>query len=264
MNRLGILFVAGALIISAILVLLVYQYQKGKTPPPQEKTSEFILVTTRDVLKGEVLHDEDVTWAEHPIKTLPAFSIIQGVRSKEDFIGAMTKMPIASGQAITENMLLAKGSLSPLASLLKPGMRAYTLDIGLASALAGLIEPGDTVDIILTYTQNVSTASGGVDKEYASKTILTGLTVIAVDQALSTADIDSKHLRDDSKHITLEVTPHQAEILAVSRSMGTLSLSLTVPIQNTTPSDQQQPQTANILLLHGGERVEQSGSGSGE
>lgn len=163
-------------------------------------------------------------------------------------------------------MLIAKENVSPLGGILGPGMRAFTIEVSMDSALAGLVVPGDVVDVILTHT--VSKA-GEVNKEYVSKTILYGLSVLAVDQEMTIVSADSKSAKKpqtNKKNVTLEVTPQQAEILALSKSMGILSLSLSSPANNRKPtktesiSSQKDEEKFDMILFHG-EKFEQIGTG---
>jgi pilus assembly protein CpaB len=89
--------------------------------------------------------------------------------------------------------------------------------------VAGFVFPGDFVDVILTVKRTV-TAEGteGSETRQFSETLLTDVRVLAIDQTL---DNDSGAAKV-GKNATLEVSPKQAEKVALGLDMGSLSLSL--------------------------------------
>jgi len=112
-----------------------------------------------------------------------------------------------------------------LSALLNEGMRAVSVSLDANSGMAGLLNPGDIVDVIV--------ASNNTTKEKdeePNRIILCGVRVLALDQHLSSqVEIMNKKMADISqapKSVTLEVTPRQATILASAVKSGTLSLSL--------------------------------------
>ncbi len=276
MNRLGILFIFGALIISAIFTALVYKHQKQKEATAFANSD--VLVATKNLTRGTVISDTDITWKSWPQSQLSPQFIVKGVRDKSDVVGSLVREPINADEPIVDAMFLSKENMSALASVLKPGMRAFNVNVTLASSLGGLINPGDSVDVILSYSLNTS---GGVNKEYITKTILFNIPVIAVDQSLSPNTVTAKAnakmsgINNNSRNVTLEVTPQQAEILALGQSMGTLSLSLTGPASESNQqgefslptlnnsdilnSNKDQDNSVGLTLIHG-DRIERAGN----
>lgn len=267
MNRLGIIFILSALIVSTVLTLWIYKNQKGKQKTVVEQSNVQILVAAKNLTTGMKLKSSDITWQPWPRNLLSPTFIVHGIRDKKDFEGAVIRSPVSRGQPITDELVIAKGSLSPLTSELRPGMRAFAVNIDLASAIAGLIKPGDRVDIILTYIKG---GGGGLEKHFISTTILSNLMVLAVDQELSPVATEKERGRiSTTKHVTLEVTPEQVQILALAQSMGELSLSLTTPIDQEAKGDRLQSidssylrgeQSGGEVILFHGEKMEQSGS----
>jgi pilus assembly protein CpaB len=114
--------------------------------------------------------------------------------------------------------------------VLKSGNRAVSIAVDAMQSVAGLILPGNHVDIILT--QNLTDSAD--NKRAVAETILTGIRVIAVDQAMSqpvtrssadstvSASIEPRM----PKTVTLEVTERQAEKVFVALQMGALQLSV--------------------------------------
>lgn len=108
-----------------------------------------------------------------------------------------------------------------LATHLDAGLRAYTIRASMWSGVAGLILPGDNVDVLLTVTdQSAAKEIGGV-----TVTLLQGIEVLAVDQLLEPPSANKTEPKQEHA-VTLAVTPTQAARLALAETKGSLSLSL--------------------------------------
>ena len=100
------------------------------------------------------------------------------------------------------------------------GKRAMTVRVNDVIGVAGFALPGTFVDIMVNTQEEGSTRS---DRDHAvSKIVLERILVLAVAQE---SDRDSTKPKVVNA-VTLELTPAQAEILDLARSVGTLSLVL--------------------------------------
>jgi pilus assembly protein CpaB len=115
-----------------------------------------------------------------------------------------------------------------LAAVLKPGMRAIAIGVDARTGAAGLIFPGDLVDVILT--QNFAAGDATTARRVTAETVLTGVRVIAVDQMITQgAPIPSGRAAATegvARTVTMEVSPEQSERVAVAERLGTLILAL--------------------------------------
>ena len=98
------------------------------------------------------------------------------------------------------------------------------------SGVAGFVFPGDRVDLVLT--QEV-TGGGEGPALKVSETIVRNLRVLATDQRIDSKDEEGKTVVETFSMVTVEATPRLAEKIAVSQSLGTLSLSLRSIADNT-------------------------------
>ena len=119
--------------------------------------------------------------------------------------------------------MIKPGERGFLAAALGAGMRAVTVPVSAQSSVAGFIFPGDRVDLVLTQT-----VPGGGDGEplKVSETIMRNLRVLATDQRTNAMDEAGQPVVVPYSNVTLEVTPRIAEKIAVSQTLGSLSLSL--------------------------------------
>ncbi len=189
--------------------------KKPKAKAPQVK----VLVAKRALPAGTILKSAHLRWQSWPDRGVPSNYIIRGKgKAKiEDVAGSVVRRGIYVGEPITAGRVVKPGQQGFMAAVLTPGMRAITVPVNATSGIAGFIFPGDRVDMILTHTVGKRKR-----KRRVSETILTGLRVLGVDQKTN----DQKGKARVAKTATFEVTPKQAEMIAVAAQIGRLSLSL--------------------------------------
>lgn len=183
-----------------------------------------VLVAKTDLNRGEVIDARDIGWQTWPKAAANSSFIEKSARPDaiSQFTGTIVRVPVVAGQPIYDPMVVfAKGS-GFLAAVLPKGMRAVAMDISPQSDAGGFILPEDHVDILLTRHDKQAEKATGTEK-IVSDTILRNVRVLAVDQAV---EEKSGQRVVVGKTATLELTPQQAETLALSRELGTLSLSL--------------------------------------
>jgi pilus assembly protein CpaB len=119
-----------------------------------------------------------------------------------------------------------------MAAVLPQGMRAIAIDITPESDAGGFILPNDHVDVILTRRDKWAEKVGGVEK-YISETILRNVRVLAVDQSIEDKEGQKTAV---GKTVTIELDPQQAEMLALARQLGTISLTLRSLLDSQSPT----------------------------
>jgi hypothetical protein len=125
------------------------------------------------------------------------------------------------------DLLLPKHFRGRLAPLIPLGMRAFTISApGVASGVAGLIQPGNKVDVLMT--------SQG-DKGPLSTTLMEDVEILAVDPRID-GPAENRADRNQLTSVTLLVTPQQTSILALAQDKGRLHLSLR-GAEATQPAD---------------------------
>jgi len=183
--------------------------------------TEKILVATRDAPAGTFLKPEDMEWLPWPEDGVVSAYIQEGELTVDDFKGAVVRTDLRAGQPFAESYVVYPGDRGFLAAVLEPGDRAVSVPVNATSGIAGFVFPGDRVDVLLT--MKMQTQGSGEDQtRYLSETILKAIRVLAIDQASQNAEGKAEL----AKTATLEVTPKQAEAVAIALQMGSLSLSL--------------------------------------
>lgn len=189
------------------------------TEAPQPAPALQVLVARTDIRTGQIVKPDDMRWQAWPDGTISPTYIIEGRRPLSDFVGAVARAPISAGEPITEGRVVLSGTRGFMAAVLQPGARAVSIQVTPTSGVSGFIFAGDRVDLILTHVFE----KDGMKERQASETVLRDVRVIAMDQRLDARPGEAPQV---AKTATLEVTPKQAEIIALAAEMGKLSLAL--------------------------------------
>jgi pilus assembly protein CpaB len=181
------------------------------------------LVAASDLAAGAFVKPQHLRWQRWPTDDVPESYVLKGQRSDEAMVGAVVRRRIAAGEPIADGLVVKPGDRGFLAAVLEPGMRAVSVPINPTSSHSGLIFPGDRVDLILTQSLVTNEAEGAVRR--VSETVLSNIRIIAMGSDTSD-DPQKGEANDRAKTATFEVTPQQAEQVALLTEHGKLSLSL--------------------------------------
>ena len=182
-----------------------------------------ILVASHPLRVGSLVKPEDLTSTDVASNEAAGDAKRDTPAARAELIGALVRRSIEADQPILPASVMRPGDYGFLAAVLTPGMRASTIGIDAVSGSAGLIWPGDHVDVILTQLLDDPNLPPG--RKVSAETLLSDARVIAIDQQLAqgaTAAATDQTVRT----ATLEVTPEQAERIAVATRLGHLSLDL--------------------------------------
>jgi len=177
----------------------------------------YVLVADVDLPTGSFIKEEHLTWQVWPDDKLHSSYMIQDQTKIEDLVGAVVRRAIAAGEPVTSSRILKPGDRGFLSAVLRAGYRAVAVRVDATSSISGLVFPGDRVDILLTHS-----ITNGDAQRRATETVLTNVRILAIDQKINDTDESPKV----GKNATLEVTPKQAEMLAVLSELGKLSFAL--------------------------------------
>ncbi|SAL65626.1 Flp pilus assembly CpaB [Caballeronia peredens] len=214
----------GALLIALIVRVVLASASRSSKPVV---TSDKVLVSAANLPQGLLLRDEDLAWKEIPKTQLPPNAIVAGVAGAPDLKGALLRHPVTSGAVLVSDDVFLPSAPGFLAATLKPDMRAVSVAVDDVSGNAGLIQPGDYVDLLLTQQMDRRTESP--DLAVSSETVVEHVRVLAVGSEIkrpnnSGGDTDVAVVR--ARTVTLEVTPRMGEVVAVAARLGSLSLAL--------------------------------------
>lgn len=206
-----------------------------------------VLAVARDLPAGTLLTADDLIYV--PLEeqdVLPShFRQDQGETSPEvpPVVGAAIRIPFLAGMPLTDTALIRPGQDGFLAAVLLPDRRAMTVTVTQEMSHAGMLAPGDRVDVI--FSMQVDDPS---QLNSFSRTILTDLRVIAVGRRTATVgDPGEETPQDGGTTVTLEVRPSEADQLALATTRGSLSVALR-PLGPTNGPARRPPASLRTLL----------------
>ena len=172
-----------------------------------------VVVTATDLTFGTKLDRAQLRVARFPKESVPsgAYSDVDSV------VGQTSKIFLAAREPVTATKLSSRGG--GLSMLVRPGLRATSLEVNQVSGVSGFVLPGDRVDVLCTVDER------GAVGNAMTKTILQNVEVLASGQ---------KTKQEDNKPITVQavtilVDPLGAEKLALGLHEGKIHLVLRNP-----------------------------------
>lgn len=177
-----------------------------------------VVVVATDLTFGTKLDKPMLRMARYPKDAVPegAYSTMDSV------VGQTTKVFMSAREPMTAIKLSSRGG--GLSMLVRPSMRAASLEVNQVSGVSGFVLPGDRVDVLVTVDAR------HMNEEAVTRTVLQNTEVLAAGQ--KTEQQDNKPITVQS--VTLLVDPAGAEALALSQHEGKIHLVLRNPEDNET------------------------------
>ena len=184
-------------------------------------TTEVFVVKER-LAYGDQLTAENVEAVKWPVKAVPegAFTSLAELFPEGEPAFRTVLRTMEKGEAVMNVKVSGTGADAGVASRLGRGMRAFTINVDVASGVSGFLRPGDRVDVY--WTGRSAAREGERRGREITRLIQSALQIIAVDQ---TADSD-RSTPTIARTITVKATPTQVAALAQAQATGKLSLSL--------------------------------------
>lgn len=221
-----ILLVIGAALL-ALTARTLFANMTSRNPPA--KPSVQVRIAASDLPAGLLLRGEDLAWKPLAPANVPEGALIQGTAKAHAMNGVLVRRDMKAGAFMLERDVIRPDAPGFLAAVLKPGMRAVSVPVDNVSGNAGLIQPGDYVDMILIQQ---SRKSDELDRERArsvvSETVVEKVRVIAVGSVFQQQSEGNEGRKNASpaRTVTIEVSPRAAEAVTVASRLGTLSMAL--------------------------------------
>jgi pilus assembly protein CpaB len=200
----------------------------GQQVAPEALSTTDVLVVSADVPMGGVIRADDLRWQKWPDDGIGNFIQRSAQPTAiEDISGSIARQSFVMGEPMRMQKIIKGENGGFMSAILPAGMRAIATEISAETGAGGFILPNDRVDVLLT-RREVQQGTGR--DEFVSSTILTNVRVLAIDQTVGERDGQQVVV---GRTATLELLPRQAEVLALARQMGTLSLALRALVDST-------------------------------
>lgn len=226
MNRLQIIALIGVLIVfgGAFVLFKSLSGVKKAVPvivvaaPPKILTVP-VLVAAGDIPRGSPLSVAMVMWQDWP-----RYSVSEQMLTKQmipnleaELNGTVNRESFLRGEPIRRDKLVKTGGGSFMAAVLPKGMRAVSIKIDASgdSSAGGFILPNDHVDIIRIYRDEAETKLQG-SEVLSRQVVLSNVRILAIGQ--NTQEQNGRRAVGGG-NATVELDPHQAEILLIAQNM---------------------------------------------
>jgi len=227
---LGFVALLAGIALAVIWARLPAERPMAESPAAQRSA---ILVATVDIPQGESLRSDQFAWKEMPSTDIAPTNIARGQEPSEAYIGAVARRTFAAGEPLERNALVLASERNFLAGALMPGMYAIALSVDPSQIVAGLVRPGDHVDVLLSE----SVGEQGGPAAAVDGTVLRDIRVVAVDQwfigpapvgtqAASLTPMAPAAANKIPRTVTLEVSENDAKRLLAATQIGRVTLTL--------------------------------------
>src|SRR5918996_3858387 len=245
-NKRFFLVLVGALIFGVLAAVSVSKYLSSAQA--YTKNLNKVAVAKVAIPLGSKIIPEQIMVVQFPKESTPdgAFD------SAEKLAGRVAVVNIAAREPITESRLAAEGTAAGLSAIIPEGYRAMTVKVDDAAGISGFIQPGTLVDVVVTIDPE-----GNSRQNPISKIVLQNIKVLASGQNIDKPDNERE--AKSVKAVTLQVTPEQAEKLALASAEGKLQLVMRNQIDQ---GDEQTPGVNKRNLLSGERAIQAPEAGS--
>jgi pilus assembly protein CpaB len=261
MRTRGLVLLVIGLFLAGGSVLVAHSYLQKMTAQPgqaQAKEVAAIVVARGEIAYGAPISFEMLRLQEWPAEAVPP----EAFTALEEVLGTSTQQPrrarrsMVAGEPVLRSKVSEFGEKVTIADIIDPTKRAMAIRVNDVSGVGGFVTPGDRVDVILTRRLN--------GDNMITATVLQDIVVRGIDQ-LADEDLDKPNV---VRTVTVEVSPEEAQRLALAQEAGTLGLtlrnlattekpdlrSLGVNELTASPSAPKKGAAPTVTIIRGGER----------
>lgn len=239
-NKRLIVVLGGAIVFGLIAAVSVSRYLSNAQGFSRGMNQ--VVVAKVEIPVGEQIVAEQLTTATFPANATP-----DGVFDSADkLVGRVAVVQIAAREPITDFKLAPEGSLGGLSAAIPEGYRAMAVKVDDVVGVAGFIKPGAMVDVLTVIEPPRDQASR---RDPVSKIVIQNVKVLANGQNIDKPKNERE--AESVRVVTLQVTPEQAEKLALAAVEGKLRLVM----RNAIDQGDHQTEGADKNTLLTGERA---------
>jgi len=236
-NKRLVVVLVGAVAFGLVAAVSVSRYLSSAQA--YTKNLNNVVVAKVDIPAGTKVVAEQLETIQFPSNALP-----NGVFETPDkLVGRVAIVQIAAREPVTDYKLAAEGSAGGLSAVIPEGYRAMTVKVDDVVGVSGFIMPGALVDVVVVINPTEQ------QQNPISKIVLQNIKVLANGQNIDRPKNDREP--ESVKAVTLQVTPDQAEKLALASTEGKLQLVM----RNSTDQDDEKTQGVDKRTLLGGEHA---------
>jgi len=217
-----------AAVIAAVVAVLLYVVlsKKVRPPEPTEPTTVAVVVAKSKIPALTPITEGMVEAQQVAREDAPR----DALSNVNQAVGRISQYDLTKDQPLTRSDVAPRTAEQGLTFVIPEGMRAVTVALDPISGVGGFVFPGDRVDVLATFDQA---------EMMVTKTILQDVEVLAMNEQTIRPPTRKPAATEEGaqpsekapattqvKSATLVTTPHQAQILILSASKGSIHLVL--------------------------------------
>jgi pilus assembly protein CpaB len=250
--------------VSLFALMLVFSYLHKKEKDILAMTTPVkVVVASKDIAEGTAIDDSMLETVEAPKKYVQPGAIADPAEALDRVAAA----PMLKGTQILDSMFRAAAE-EGVSRRVPAGKRGYSIAVNEVTGVAGLISPGDQVDVLLTANTGSVQQGRAVAEGTISRMLLQNVLVLAVNQTSTARSASRPAVRQKAegglvggmaaqggardhagiRTITLALTPEETQKTALAQEIGVLSVALRGSWQKGEAAQPQQNMTAQSVL----------------
>ena len=218
------------IVLSAVFAACVagFLFRLSGKPRAAHVSTHPVVVANVNLPLGTRIKPTDLKLVPMPDAMMPknSFSRIEDVRDRT-VTGTMF-----ADEPVVKDRIAAPGGGAGLAPMIAEGQRAVSVRVNDVIGVAGFVQPGMRVDVLVTGRPPGSSDS-------VTRTVLQNVVVLSAGQVLQA---EPKGQAINATVVTLQVSPQEAEVLILSSGEGHIQLVL------RNPGDSRHETTSGTLL----------------
>lgn len=222
------IMVAGGLALFAAFIAVRYVQNAVAERTRDDREMVEVAVASEDMPQGTILSGDDLATRSVPADMVPADAVTP--ENYSDFSGRMLRSPVRGGAPLSASALVPL--YDQFSRVIPKGKIAYNLSVDENNSIAGMIAPGDMIDIFFM-KEREETRGGPV-----LFPLLQQIKVLATGSRVGERVVREGEAGEDEaagySTLTLELDQYQAKQLAVATKAGSLRVLLR-EITDTSP-----------------------------
>lgn len=253
----ALMLLAVALVCGLVAMMGVQQAMSGNKSGVVETRKVF--VAAKDLKPGVPITKDDVVLKELTAAAVPR----DAITLPEQYEERALKVAVLAGEVMIQKKLHEKGQGYGTSTQIPKGMRVMTINADTTTTHSGMLNPGDRVDVFVTFKKGSSGKS-----KMETKVLLEAVDVFATEAKTRENTVEKDAKEKTIKSVSLLLTPEQVPYVKLAQAKGTLSLMLRNPLDdevvNTKRVDEALLEELNDSVGSDGQMLFTSEDGGGE
>ncbi|RQD72263.1 MAG: Flp pilus assembly protein CpaB [Tindallia sp. MSAO_Bac2] len=191
-----------------------------------------VATATQNIPARATIQSSMLEFVEVPVEYVMSGAVLEA----EEAVGKLARSDIYEGEQLIDRKLMDREDRQGgLAVKVDEGKRAISVPVGMVTALHGLIEINDRVDVMVTFDHEETQSSGDeygssdTSRETVTSTIISNVPVLAVNARIE----GSAEGSSEPSTVTVMVEPEEAQWIALAIQQGSIQFTLRSPEDDT-------------------------------